>query len=236
LEPKITPAGGCVLIDDAITILNMDERSQAGEEACIDQSGPTSGPGPGQVASSRANDVPRLYALVLGLGGAAAIGAGIAALADSSRTVRTISITFGVYLLISAGLGAVRLVRRQPHERDRSVELLFIALNLIAGVIVIWRSSDSLEAMAIVLGLYLFMTGMLDVVERRESEAARLRWGRLLRAASRMLMGVIVLAWPSISLTTLSVVVGIGVIVAGVLICAEALGWQTPMRLLRRAG
>ena len=77
------------------------------------------------------------------------------------------------------------------------------------------RPGESLLAVLLVLGIWLVVTGIVDLV--RAVANARDRGFRLLAAAVDLVLGGLILALPDVSLKTLALLIGIAFIVRGVL-------------------
>ena len=88
-------------------------------------------------------------------------------------------------------------------------------LGIMAGLVVMRRPGESLLAVLLILGIWLVVTGIVDLV--RAFASARDRGLRLLAAVFDLVLGGLILALPDVSLKTLALLIGIAFIVRGVL-------------------
>lgn len=172
----------------------------------------------------------RLWWLLL-VAGLIAVGAGVAVIVWPKVTLGVIAVIFGVYLLIS---GLIELVAGiAEDDADSSVRVLAAllgVLSLIAGVIVLRHPGQSLIVVAMVLGIYLIIAGVLTVyraVQLPERRGLAIAIGIL-----DVIVGIIVVAWPDISLKTLVYFVGIVLIIRGI----AAIWFSFQVKKLKDAG
>jgi uncharacterized membrane protein HdeD (DUF308 family) len=141
--------------------------------------------------------------------------AGILALVYPELTLLALAIIAGINLLL---LGALSLVDAFSDDGDTAARVLAAVLGLIgimAGLVVMRRPGESLLAVLIVLGIWLVVTGIVDLV--RAFAGAQDRGLRLLAAAADLVLGGLILALPDVSLKTLALLIGIAFVVRGVL-------------------
>jgi uncharacterized membrane protein HdeD (DUF308 family) len=94
-------------------------------------------------------------------------------------------------------------------------------VGLIAGLICIRRPGESVLALVLVLGVYLVVSGVVHLVIALGH--AEHRGLGLLSAAAELVFGILILALPKVSVTTLAVLFGISLIIRGAAACAGAL-------------
>ena len=102
-------------------------------------------------------------------------------------------------------------------------------IGLIAGLIVIRNPGESLVLLAITFAIYLVVAGAVALghgLVRREG-----RGRTLVRGIALVTAGTVIICWPDISVKTLTVLVGLALILQGVVEIAEAL----LLRSLKRA-
>ena len=97
----------------------------------------------------------------------------------------------------------------------RVLAALLGLLGIIAGLVVIRRPGESLLAVLLILGIWLVITGIVDLVRAVVTPGDR--GFRLLAAFVDILLGGLILALPDVSLGTLAVLIGIAFIVRGLL-------------------
>ena len=138
---------------------------------------------------------------------------GILAIVYPDVTLLVISLILGIELLV---FGAVDFVEAFLDDKDlttRFLELVLGLLGVIAGVVVLRKPGESLTVIVIVVGLYLLLAGIVQLV--RAFTVAAQRGPAALAGIAMAIVGIVLLAWPNIGLGTVAILAGIGLIVRG---------------------
>jgi uncharacterized membrane protein HdeD (DUF308 family) len=139
--------------------------------------------------------------------------AGILAIVYPDLTLLALALIAGINLLL---LGALSLADAFGDDGDTTTRVLAALLGILgimAGLVVMRRPGESLLAVLIVLGIWLVITGVVDVVR-----ALVVRQGRAMRLLGGLVdiaLGGLVLALPHVTLGTLAVLIGIAFVVRG---------------------
>lgn len=165
-----------------------------------------------------------LYALL----GIVSIVAGVLAIVYPDATLLAIGLIFGIYLLMAGVFELVNAIIGDTESRALSAMIGIVAL--IAGLICLRRPGDSLLAVVVVLGIYLIVTGVADLV--RAAASAEHRGWAIVGAIADIVLGILIMALPHVSLKTLAVLFGISLIFRGLI----ALVGAYQLRKLRKAG
>lgn len=158
-------------------------------------------------------DVRRYGSMLIVLGVLGVI-AGLLAIAYPDITLLALALVAGINLMV---LGIASLVDAFGGEHDTTVRVLSAIMGLlgmIAGLVVIRHPGESLLAIVVILGVWLIVSGVVDLL--RAAANADGRGMRLLAAVADMVLGILVLALPKVSLGTLAVLVGLAFVVRGV--------------------
>jgi uncharacterized membrane protein HdeD (DUF308 family) len=156
----------------------------------------------------------KLWWLLL-VAGIIALAAGIAALVWPNVTLGVIALIFGIYLLISGLIELVAgIAEDEADSGTRVLAALLGVLSLIAGVIVLRHPGQSLLLVAMVLGIYLILAGVLTIY--RAVHATTGKGMAIAIGIIDVIAGIIIAAWPKIGLTTLVVFVGVVLILRGI--------------------
>jgi uncharacterized membrane protein HdeD (DUF308 family) len=148
------------------------------------------------------------------IAGLLSIVAGVLALVFPDITLLALGLIAGINLVVLGVLGLIDAFEPEADVAARVLVGVLGLLGIIAGLVVMRRPGESLLAVLIVLGIWLVVTGIVDFVR---AIANRLHRGlRLLSAAFDFILGVLILAWPELSLATLAVFVGIAFAAHGV--------------------
>jgi uncharacterized membrane protein HdeD (DUF308 family) len=162
-------------------------------------------------------EVTRLWWLLL-LGGIVSLVIGILLLVWPSRTLEVVAILVGISLLLGGAI-EIGLAFAEPSGA-RTGALLRGAFAGIAGLIVIRHPGESLLVIALAVGIYLVLAGVMKLVSAFEASVGR-GW-LLLGAVLDVAIGVVIVAWPKFGVTTFAVLVGIALVLRGALEGASA--------------
>lgn len=139
------------------------------------------------------------------------LAVGVLLLVAPHRTLSTLAVILGVYLLVAGtlwiGVGiAVKEVRGTGLPRG--------VLALIAGAIVIRHPSDSVTVLALAFGIFLMVAGVFELVAA--IEVSERRGWRVLEGLVGLAAGILIVSWPQFGVYTFAIVLGISLIVRGV--------------------
>jgi uncharacterized membrane protein HdeD (DUF308 family) len=160
----------------------------------------------GGIASRAAED--KLWYLLV-LTGLISLGIGAVVLAHPSRSLTTLCVIVGIYLLVAGVIVIAKTVSDQ--ERGAGGMLLGI-LALIAGVVVIRHPSQSLVAVSLAIGLFFLVDGALDLARAITGPRRLLH---LLRGGLLLAAGVAIVSSPHITVKTLAILTGIALCLNG---------------------
>jgi uncharacterized membrane protein HdeD (DUF308 family) len=146
--------------------------------------------------------------------GLLALVAGILLLVWPGRSLLAIGLILGIYLV---ALGVVEVIRALASPgmlaMERAIPATLGLLAVGAGTIAIVRPEASVLAIALATGIYLIVAGLAAGVN-----AVREPGGRGFRALSALInlgAGIVIVAWPDVTVTAVAVVLGIGLVIRG---------------------
>jgi uncharacterized membrane protein HdeD (DUF308 family) len=148
------------------------------------------------------------------LHGLLALAAGVLLLAWPDRTLLVVAIVLGVYLIAYGVLKMVDAITRPSlltMERMLPATLGLLAVG--AGTTVIARPEDSVVAVGLAAGIYLIVAGLAAGVSAIRAQEARAVNG--LGALVNITAGILVVAWPDVTVTVIAVVLGIALVLRG---------------------
>jgi uncharacterized membrane protein HdeD (DUF308 family) len=214
-----------------------DEPGGPGSGAAWSQevSGPAQGPaaGAGPFGPDFAQSAWPAF-MAAGLGG---IAVGVLLLAWPKATLAIVAVLIGASLIVA---GLLRLIDGfTAHEASGSRRVAYVLIGLlavIAGLYCIRHYHVTIAVLAIIVGLFWILHGIADLAIAMFAGPFP---GRGLTAVAGMLSlaaGLIVLFWPTISLTVLIAVIGVWLIVYGVLMAITAFGLRRSGRAASDAG
>ena len=179
--------------------------------------GPPGGRGPGDLSRLGLDLASAAWPAFL----AAAIGCvvvGAILLAWPRETLAIVAILIGVALIVT---GFLRLVDGfTTHEASGSKRIANVVIGLIAvllGLFCIRHYHFTIAALAIIVGLFWVIHGISDIAAGLFAGRFPGRGITMLSGFLSLAAGLIVLFWPTISITVLVAVIGIWLIVYGIL-------------------
>ena len=156
---------------------------------------------------------------ILLLVGVLSIAAGVIVLAQPAIALATLAVVTGIFMLVD-GIGETLLGLVSGGERRIPSMLLGVA-SAVIGVILIRHPIHGVVAVALLLGLWLIIAGIIRLASAF-GVGERPIWNAIV-ALLEMAAGIIIVASPGIGVATLGLLVGISLIARG--IGLVALGW-----------
>jgi uncharacterized membrane protein HdeD (DUF308 family) len=148
--------------------------------------------------------------------------AGVLAIAYPDITLLVLAIITGVNIIVLGALALAEVFDDDLDTGSRVMAAIVGVLGIIAGLVVLRRPGDTLLVIILVLGVWLVVSGVIDLVRaiaRRDQ-----RGMRVLTGLTDLVLGILILAWPEISLKTLAILIGIGFIIRGAI--SIYVGWR----------
>jgi uncharacterized membrane protein HdeD (DUF308 family) len=147
---------------------------------------------------------------------------GIALLVYPGPSLKVVGVFLGIDLLIAGVLLIARgVAKHSAADADDSPAMLLLGtLALIAGLIVIRNPGHTVVLLTLAFAIYLVVAGALALgraLVNREHRGVSVARGVVLVAA-----GVVIIAWPDISLKTLAVLAGIALLLQAAVEIGEA--------------
>jgi uncharacterized membrane protein HdeD (DUF308 family) len=144
------------------------------------------------------------------------LGLGVLALVWPGRTLVVVAVLFGIQLIV---MGIFRFAAAFASD-DRSggsrvLLALLGVLSLIIGLYAVRHILITLLALALLLGIFWIVSGAVEVFMALSHREMRHRGWNVVMGVISVLAGIVVLAYPGISLLVLAVVLGIWLIVFG---------------------
>lgn len=171
--------------------------------------------------------------------GAASTVLGVLVLVWPGHTVGALTELFGLYLLITGGYRFVAAI--QLHGVDpvaRAVALVLAALSICVGVVCLIDPFSTASSFAVVAGAFWFAAGAITWFgswQRRGRDAAAGRAPGFAGGVFSMIIGILIMLFPSSSLLFLAVVLGCWLIFFGVSAVATGLAARRLLKNVERA-
>ena len=162
-----------------------------------------------------ANRVGRHWGWILGFG-IATVLLGIITLAWPGRTLLVVAVLFGVQLIV---MGVFRFVGAFAAEDVSGGSRVLLALlgviSLIIGLYAVRHAALTLLVLAVLLGIFWIISGVIELFTALSHREMRGRGWTLLMGILSVLAGIVVLAYPGISLLVLAIFLSIWLLIFG---------------------
>ena len=150
--------------------------------------------------------------------GMLSLAVGVVVLAKPHISLATLAVVTGIFLLADGVLElAYALVRR---GESRALPAVVGIVSAVGGVILIRHPTKAVAVIALLLGLWLIIMGLIRVVRAVEDRAHR-GWS-ILGGTVELLGGIAVVSSPHLGVATLALLVGIAFVVRGLVLCTVA--------------
>ncbi len=156
-----------------------------------------------------------IFFLVLGV---VTIGAGILAMVYPELTLLVISLLTGGALIVFSSLDLAEALfdGNEGDTTHRTLGAIAAILGLVLGLVVIRHPFNSLAVIILALGVYLVVAGVVGSIKAVRTLSSD-RAARMLASIAMLAFGVLILALPGLSLKTLALFAGLGLIARGVI-------------------
>ncbi|WP_043176007.1 HdeD family acid-resistance protein [Streptomyces sp. NRRL B-24484] len=162
--------------------------------------------------------------------GVLTVVAGIVMLAWPEETTRVVAIIIGLQLLVA---GAVRFVTAFTHEDGtggRVLHVLIALLSVVAGVLVLRHQLQTVGFLAIVVGLYWLVAGIVTLFVAISNKAMPGRGLAVFLGAIGVIAGIVVLAYPVESAVALARLLGLWLLLLGLIEIGGAFVLRSALR------
>jgi uncharacterized membrane protein HdeD (DUF308 family) len=154
--------------------------------------------------------------------GLVSAGCGIAVIVWPDITLKVLAIIAGINILLLSAL-LIGGTIGSDEDTNKTLRVVVGVVGVIAGVIVIRHPQGALLAVVLAVGVWLILSGLVDLMGAIIVAGER-RLLRVLGGLADIVIGILILALPKISLATLAVLIGIGFIIRGILLIVG--GWR----------
>ncbi len=152
--------------------------------------------------------------------GLVTVAVGVIVLSWPDETLTVLSVLFGIQLLL---FGLFRFISAFAEDSLAPGLVGFVGLvGMVAGVVVLRHPFDTVAVLATVLGVVWIVTGAIDVMSGITDKSLTDRELVALAGIVSIGVGVVVVAWPSPTITAIAWVAGLYLIVHGLALSAMA--------------
>jgi uncharacterized membrane protein HdeD (DUF308 family) len=171
----------------------------------------------GQEPTDLISQVGRHWGWVLAYG-ILTVLAGVAVLAWPSETLLVIAVLFGVQLIISGIFRFVGALASDDLTGGTRVMLALLGvLSIIIGLWAVRHAVLTLVALIVFLGIFWVINGLIEIFAALSHRGMPDRGWSVLMGVLSAIAGILVLAYPGLTLVGLAVILGIWLLVFGIL-------------------
>jgi uncharacterized membrane protein HdeD (DUF308 family) len=176
------------------------------------------------MSSSSAGSTADLRAIgrawwLLAVFGVVTVGFGIVLTFRPGKSVHAIAIIFGIWLLI---VGVVRLLQAIGASGERTGYVIAGLLAILVALILLRHTTTTVDVLGFALGVFWTIGGISQLIAGFSGDDG-VSWPVVLLGVIATVVGVLCLVYPSLSLSILCVITGIGMVVYGIVEIAASL-------------
>lgn len=179
--------------------------------------------GPPLAAEATALGVLRRWWWLFVLRGVVGIVFGLVAFVWPSKTAEVLVLLFAAWMIVEGGSSLVAVLRggEEPRAQGRSALLLALEglLGIAAGVVAFVWPQPTLVVIALVAGAWALVSGVLEILVairlRRELQG---EWLLALAGAASIVAGVVLIAFPTVGVVSLTLVLGAYAVAFGIVL------------------
>lgn len=145
--------------------------------------------------------------------GVITLAVGIVLTFKPGKSVHTVAVIIGIWLLV---VGVIRLIQAIGATGERLAYTLVGLLSIVVALILLHHTTTTVAVLGFVVGIFWTLAGVATLFAGLSGVDGRVAWGQVLLGVIGTVIGVLCLVYPSLSLSIICVVVGVGMIVYGV--------------------
>jgi len=204
-------------------------------------SDPTSGPAPHAdcAAALLSIDLRQAWPVLMARA-VLAVALGLVMLTVPGVTLLLVAWAFGIYALVDGAAQVLDAIRRR-HRPRWWIALLLGLIGVVAGVIALIWPFPTAVVLAVLVGCWALVTGVIEIVSavRQRRERRRTAW-LVVAGLLSVVAGVLILIWPVHGAVAVAMLLGVfatayGVVLAGLALAVRRASTTSDDDLLRSA-
>jgi len=157
---------------------------------------------------------------VLALFGVVTVGFGVVLTFKPGKSVHAIAVIIGIWLLI---VGVVRLLQAIGASGERVPLVIMGLLAIMVALILLRHTTTTVDVLGFTVGVFWTIGGLAQLMQGFSANDGSVSWPAVLLGVVSTVIGVLCLVYPSLSLSILCVITGLGMIVYGIVEIAAGL-------------
>ena len=152
--------------------------------------------------------------------GVITIGFGIVLTFKPSKSVHAIAVIIGIWLLI---LGVVRLIQAIGASGERTEFVVMGLLAIVIALILLHHTTTTVAVLGFIVGIFWTIGGVSELFHGFSANDGAVSWPIVFLGLIATIIGILCLVYPSLSLSIICVIVGLGMIVYGIVMVMASL-------------
>jgi len=157
---------------------------------------------------------------LLALLGVVTFGFGVALTFKPGKSVHTIAVIIGIWLLV---VGVVRLIQAIGATGERVGLLIVGLLAILIALLLLHHTTTTVEVLGFTIGIFWTIGGLSQLIHGFTADDGAVSWPEVFLGVIGTAIGVLCLVYPSLSLSIICVITGVGMIVYGIVQIAVSL-------------
>ena len=145
--------------------------------------------------------------------GVITVGFGVVLTFKPSKSVHAIAVIIGIWLLI---LGVVRLIQAIGASGERTGLVIVGLLSLVIAIVVLHHTTTTVAVLGFIVGIFWTIGGATELFHGFSANDGAVSWPTVVLGLIATTIGILCLVYPSLSLSIICVIVGVGMIVYGI--------------------
>ena len=130
-----------------------------------------------------------------------------------SKSVHAIAVIIAIWLLI---LGAIRLIQAIGATGERVGLLIVGMLAIVIAIILLHHTTTTVAVVGFIVGIFWTIGGISQMLYGFSAREGSVSWPIVLLGLVATIIGILCLVYPSLSLSIICVIVGLGMIAYGI--------------------
>jgi len=150
---------------------------------------------------------------LLAVFGVVTLGFGVLLTFKPGKSVHTIAVILGIWLLI---LGVVRLIQAIGATGERVGLFIIGLLAILIAILLLHHTTTTVSVVGFIVGIFWTVGGIAQLLHGFSANDGKVSWLVVLLGLISTIIGVLCLVYPSLSLSIICVITGVGMIVYGI--------------------
>jgi uncharacterized membrane protein HdeD (DUF308 family) len=150
---------------------------------------------------------------LLTLLGVITLGFGVVLTFKPGNSVHAIAVIFGIWLLI---LGVVQLIQAIGATGERTGHIVLGLLAILIALLLLHHTTTTVAVVGFTVGIFWTIGGVAQLLDGFSANNGKVSWPLLLLGLIATVVGILCLVYPSLSLSIICVIIGVGMIAYGI--------------------